>query len=115
MSLYLAGTIGTWWWLVAGWRGGGGVWTWAPPAGVLATVWVANQARSGYRRRVVAKALGAEALANLKYALRLDRWATTGWMALHWLLVVRACFGRTCRWRGTTYRLRGPQRVERLD
>ena len=115
LSLYVAGVVCAWWSLAWSWRQGGGVAAWGPPAAALLAVFVANQVRNGYRRRVVAKALGPKALADLKPTLGLDRWGTTAWMALHWALVVRACYGRTFTWRGIRYRLRGAQRVERLD
>jgi len=114
LGLYVVGTIVAWRSLIEACLNGRTIDHWLPPALALAAVFVANQLRSTYRRRVIARALGPEALADLKTAMRIDRWATTGWMILHWLLVLRACFGRTLRWRGITYRLNGPQNVERL-
>ena len=113
LSLYVVASAAAWWSLAAAcWRGAG-VAEWLLPAVAIAAVFLANQMRSSYRRQVVTKALGPKALADLKLTLRLDRWATTAWMTMHWLLVARACFGRTLKWRGFTYRLLGPQRVER--
>ena len=113
LGIHVVGSAAAWWSLAAAcWRGAGVV-EWVLPAVAIAAVFLANQMRSSYRRQVVTKALGPKALADLKLTLRLDRWATTAWMTMHWLLVARACFGRTLKWRGFTYRLLGPQRVER--
>ncbi len=112
-SFYLAGLVSAWGWLVAGlWRGGAGAWL--CPAGAIVAVFVANQLRSGYRRRVVEKAFGPDTLTRLKTTLRWDRWATPLWMTLHWLLIVRSGFGRTMKWRGIRYCLYTPQRCVRL-
>ena len=115
LGLYVVGTIVAWRLLIEACWNGEIIARWLPPALAIAAVFIANQMRSTWRRRVVAKALGPKALADLTPAMRLDRWATTVWMTLHWLLVLRACFGRTLKWRGITYRLNAPQSVKRLS
>jgi len=113
-SLYVAGLVSAWGWLgISMAVGTQKAWVW--PAGVLAIVFGANQIRSSYRKLVVRRALGPDALSGFRSTLRLDRWATPVWMTLHWLLVVRSAFGRKMRWRGITYRLLAPQRVEKLS
>jgi len=99
---------------------------WVPGAGTLpgslgvvgafamALVAAADQVRSHYRAAAVRTAFGRAALGRLRTTLRYDRWATPVWTCLHWAIVVRAAVGRTMTWRGITYRLLGPNRVERL-
>ncbi len=87
---------------------------WRVAAGVIAAVCVADQVRSTFRRRVILAALGNDALQKLRATLCIDRWLTPLWMTLHWLIVLRACFGNILNWRGNRYRLRGPDRVEKI-
>ena len=114
-TLYVAGFLAVWAALVASLAGYSSWGSWHWPAGVIAAVFLANQIRSSYRRKVIEKAFGSECLDELKTALYLDRWATPVWMILHWLLILRAAFGRTMNWRGIRYRLGAPQQVERLN
>lgn len=88
---------------------------WLFPVMVMLVVAAAEQVRATLRRRVIRTAFGDEMLERLRTTLLLDRWATPVWMTLHWLIVVRAGIGRTMRWRGTLYKLRGPKDVERLS
>lgn len=88
---------------------------WIVPAIILLSTFVLNQVRSYYRRRVVEQAFGSQMLATLHPTLRLDRFATTMWMLLHWLLMLRALAGGTMTWRGLRYRLDGPQKITRLE
>lgn len=110
LTLYVAGLVTAVAWLALHGRDG---WVW--PTAALGVVAAANQARAAYRRAVVRRALDESVAHQLRGTLRLDRWCTTGVMIAHWLLVLRACFGRTMRWRGIRYHLAGPQRVRRLD
>ena len=114
-SLYVAGLVSAWAWLLASlWRDPTNPhFAWA--AITIVTVFGANQVRAALRRRAVCLALGQNVLAQLKTTLCWDRWATPVWMTLHWLLIVRSAFGRTMNWRSIRYRLFAPQRVERLD
>lgn len=73
-----------------------------------------DHARSTIRGRIIRTALGEDVASQLRATLAFDRWATPAWMTLHWLLVLRALFGRTMLWRGIRYRLYAPQRCERL-
>ena len=86
----------------------------AAAAAALLFVAVANRVRAAARRRVVRDLFGAQTLQRLGPALWLDRWATTPVMALNLWLLLRGCVGRTIRWRGHGYRLRGPLKIERL-
>ncbi len=113
-SLYVVGWASAWGGLsMALWRDPGGrAWWW--PAGVMGVVFLANQARASFRRRAIERALGRRDLVRLRWTLWLDRWATPVWMTLHWLLILRSAMGRTMRWRGISYRLFAPQRVENI-
>ncbi len=91
----------------------GFAWCWSALA--CAAVFAANQGRATLRAKSVRCAFDEPTVRRLGMALFLDRWCTPLWMALHWLFLVRAAIGRTMRWRGIRYRLRGPQSVERLD
>ncbi|MDX1681644.1 MAG: glycosyltransferase family 2 protein [Phycisphaeraceae bacterium] len=88
---------------------------WAAAAGGVAlAVAVMNQLRSMYRRRVIVRAFGREMLESLTTTLRLDRWVTPLWMAIHAAIVLSSAVGKTVRWRGMAYRVEGPQTVERV-
>lgn len=114
-SLYVAGWVSAWAWLLTClWRNPTnphGAW---PALAIIGNL-VAEQVRASFRRRAVRLAFGQSVLEQLHTTLRWDRWATPVWMTLHWLLIVRSGFGRTMRWRGLRYRLFAPQHVERLD
>lgn len=109
LSLYVVGTIAAWGWLILFPHDA------LPPAAAILTVFIANQFRAMYRRRVITSAFSRDIQHRLGAAMKLDRWATTFWMAVHWCFVVSALFGRTFRWRGNRYRLRGPQQVEKIE
>ncbi|MEX0652513.1 MAG: glycosyltransferase [Phycisphaeraceae bacterium] len=115
--LYLLG-FGTAWAVVLAsllaWPGEG-LWLLATAVAAIVTVGVANQVRASFRTRAVHNAFGPAMVDRLRPTLRLDRWATVVWMALHWLLIVRAGLGRTMRWRGIRYQIRGPRDVRRLE
>lgn len=114
-SLYVAGLLSAWGAILVALLGGAEAGAWVTPACFGAAVFAANQARASCRRLVIKAAFGPQMVAQLRTTLLWDRWATPLWMTLHWLLIVRSAFGRTMRWRGITYRLYAPQRVERLD
>lgn len=80
---------------------------------LLSVVIVSDQLRASYRAAAVREAFDRSTVGQLQRTIRLDRWATPLWMTLHALLVLRAAFGRTMRWRGIRYRLRGPQDVQK--
>ncbi|BAM03665.1 glycosyltransferase [Phycisphaera mikurensis] len=90
-------------------------WLAAGAAAALLFVAGANRVRAAARRRVVRGLFGQQTAERLAPALRLDRWATTAVMALNLVLLLRGCVGRTIRWRGHGYRLRGPMEIERLS
>lgn len=83
-------------------------------AAAIGLMFALNQVRAARRRRVVKNLFGAQTLQRLGPALALDRWATTPLMFLNLGLLLRGCVGRTIRWRGHGYRLRGPLDIERL-
>jgi len=91
---------------------------WLQPATVGATaalLWAAamNQWRHRWRKRVIRNAFGPAMVQRLRRTLILDRWATPLWLIGNWLLLLRASVGRTMKWRGNVYVLRGPQAVEK--
>lgn len=113
-SLYVFGWVSAWtglvWALVM--QPAESAWVW--PTGVLGVVFVANQMRATFRRQAVQRVLGDQTFKQLRWTFILDRWATPLWMTMHWLLMLRALWGRTMRWRGISYRLFAPQHVEKL-
>ncbi len=64
------------------------------------------------RKRIARRVFDAATFAALRPALRLDRYATPLVMAVHLLIVLSSAWGRTIRWAGVTYRIRGRRRVE---
>jgi len=115
-SLYVAGWVSVWVWLLLTMVApGSNASTLAWPAGIIAMSFIINQVRASFRRQAVERSLETDAKVRLRVALSLDRWATPVWMVLHWMLIVRSCWGRTMRWRGMSYRLFAPQQVENLQ
>ncbi len=115
-----------WLWLAA--AGGTGLYTaaclsavaalalgvgWAAP--VIAAVYAMDVMRGRMRGLMVKQVLGEATAARLTQALRLDRYATPLWMALHLVLVLGSAIGRRIEWAGLTYLLRGPQQVQILE
>jgi cellulose synthase/poly-beta-1,6-N-acetylglucosamine synthase-like glycosyltransferase len=111
-SLYVVGCVATWAWLIAAVARGG---AWMLPLGAIAGVFVCNVARSGYRRRIIRNLIEPASLPQMATSMRLDRWATSLCMFMHWLFVLRSAVGRTMEWRGKRYRMNGPNRIERID
>ena len=114
-TLYVAGFITSWGWVVLHVACDSSSWAWGWPIPVMVGVFIANQWRASYRQMVIQRALRPDTLLPLRSTLRLERWTTFLWMTLHWLLVLRAAVGRTMTWRHVTYRLSGPQRVEKIE
>jgi cellulose synthase/poly-beta-1,6-N-acetylglucosamine synthase-like glycosyltransferase len=81
---------------------------------VFALVFLANQVRASYRRRVVQLTLGPDAVAQLRSTFTLERWATPFWLGVNLFLLARAAVGRAITWRGIRYRIDGPQKIQRL-
>jgi len=88
---------------------------WGLPLITILHVAFWNQMRGGLRKMAAKRALGPQTARRLRNTFILDRFFTWFWMALHLLLILRSCFGRTMCWRGIYYRLHGPQQVERLN
>ena len=82
--------------------------------GVFALVFLMNQIRAGYRRRVVRITLGNDAADALKPTFTLERWTTPLWLGVNLLLLLRASFGNTIAWRNIRYRIDGPQKIRKL-
>lgn len=82
--------------------------------GVFALVFLANQMRASYRRRVIHHTLGPDIVEQLKPTLTLERWATPLWLGINLLLLLRATVGKTITWRSIRYRIAGPQKIQRL-
>lgn len=82
---------------------------------VFALVFLANQVRASYRKRVVRLTLGEEAAQKLKPTFTLERWATPVWFGVNLIMLLRASVGRTISWRNIRYRMDGPQKIQRLD
>jgi len=114
-TLYMIGTIAVWGVFFVAITKQPIDWLGACTALAIATVFVAHQLRTFYRRRVVLGAFGPDMLQKLAPALRLEQWGTTLYMAVHWWIVLRAGFSRTMTWRSIRYRLDGRQNVTRLS
>lgn len=114
-SLYMVGLLSTWIVLGFGMVQGTSSWLgWGVPLTALVVVCTANQFRANFRRSVVRLIFGDRMLDQLRGPLWLDRWATSVWMTLHWLLILRAAVGRTIQWRSIRYRIDGPQDIRQL-
>ncbi|MEX0885210.1 MAG: glycosyltransferase family 2 protein [Phycisphaeraceae bacterium] len=112
-AAYVLGMAGTW--AAVAWGVAREDWVLVILAGAgLVTVFVANQVRASLRAGMMRKAFDDATVAQLRPAMRLDRWATPVWMTLHLLLILRSGAGRTMTWRGVRYRVDGPQQVERV-
>ncbi|MAE64810.1 MAG: hypothetical protein CMJ18_11130 [Phycisphaeraceae bacterium] len=86
---------------------------WPLAAGAAGAVFLLNQIRSTLRGWVVKRAFGPEIRKRMRATLRWDRWLTTVWMTVHWLVIVSCIVGRMVTLDGVRYRLRGAQRVSR--
>lgn len=82
--------------------------------GTFILVFIMNQVRASYRRRVVQLTLGPDAVEQLKPTFTLERWATPLWLGANLLLLLRASIGKTITWRNIRYRIDGPQQIRRL-
>jgi ceramide glucosyltransferase len=82
--------------------------------GVFVLVFIANQVRASYRRKVVRATLGQRVADQLRSTFTLERWATPIWMGINLLLLLSATVGKTIAWRNIRYRINGPQDIERL-
>ena len=83
--------------------------------GVLVLVFIMNQVRASYRKRVVQLTLGKNVAKQLAPTFTLERWTTPVWLGVNLLMLLRASVGRTIRWRNIRYRMDGPQKIQRLD
>ena len=87
---------------------------WAPAAAAGLLVFALNQLRHHQRRHAIKSLFRSGTLQRLSPALRLDRWATPLVFTLNLMAFLSAAFQRRITWRGRTYLMRGPQRVEEL-
>lgn len=83
-------------------------------AALMLAVTVLDFIRSRRRAAVIRRAFGKATFEQMTATLRLDRYATPVWMAVHLGLMFSAFFGRTIDWRGKRYRMDGPQHIQRL-
>ncbi len=83
--------------------------------GVFVLVFLANQVRASYRKRVVQLTLGVATAKELQPTFTLERWTTPVWFGINLLMLLRASVGRTIRWRNIRYRINAPQNIQRLD
>ncbi len=88
---------------------------WQVAAAAFITVFLANQIRASYRKRVVLRTLGKETHDKLKPTFTLERWATPIWFGINLLLLLRASFGTIITWRNIRYRINAPQDIQRLE
>lgn len=75
-------------------------------------VFIANQLRATFRSSIIECLFDAETVGRMRLTRRIDRWWTTGWMALHFLLIASTAFKRQMTWRDIRYRIRGRQDVQ---
>ncbi len=85
------------------------------PAIAIVLVFLVNQVRASYRRRLVERAFGQETLNKLRTTLRIDRWLTPVSMLMHMMFILRAGVGRSMVWRGFKYVIRGRKSVTRVE
>jgi ceramide glucosyltransferase len=114
LGFYALGFVSAWVGVVIGIVVG----NWLVVAAALSAIVVVhgcNYARSRMRRLAIIALLGQETADRLEPTLVYDRWLTWVWMLLHFGLAASALSGRTMTWRGITYRLYGPQKVERVE
>jgi len=83
--------------------------------GIFITVFIANQIRASYRKRVVQLTLGEDTAQALQPTFTLERWTTPIWFGVNLLMLLRASVGRTISWRNIRYRIDGPQKIQRLN
>ncbi len=114
-TLYILGLVAAWGVLIAALLQDPIDWLGASSGLAIGAVFIAHQVRTFFRRRVIRLAFGESYLQTLRPALLLEQWGTPIYMFLHWLIVLRAGFGRTMVWRNIRYRLNGPQDIERID
>ncbi len=115
MWLFVIGFTTAWGYLLFQLVSGASDWRWLWPLTAILCVGLANQVRASARRRCIETAFNDEITSQLESTLWWDRWMTPLWMALHALLITSALIGRTFVWRGSRYRLIGPNEVTRLD
>ncbi len=84
------------------------------PVSVLAFGAGADHVRATIRWLLVRRAFGQDVSRQMRVTHLIDRFLTPVYMTINFVLICRAAFGNTITWRGITYRLRGPQDIERL-
>lgn len=80
----------------------------------LCLVMLLDRWRAWCREAVIHDAMGEDAVASLAGPIRLERWLTPIYVAVHAWLAISAVWGRTITWAGTRYRMVGPQDVRVL-
>ncbi len=84
------------------------------PMLALLVVTGSDQARATIRGMVIRRAFGADTARKLRTTQGIDRLLTPLWMTVNGLLMLSAAVGRTITWRGITYKMHEPQKIERL-
>ncbi|NBC11524.1 MAG: glycosyltransferase [Planctomycetes bacterium] len=92
---------------------------WAAPGfllPLLALLVVAgsDQVRATIRWMLVRRAFGAQIAQEMRSTHLIDRFLSPFWMTLNFVLLLSAAVGRTITWRGITYRMHAPQKIERF-
>jgi len=86
---------------------------WLPLLALL-VVAGSDQVRATIRRRIVRRAFGPDTVRRMRITHLIDRFLSPLWMTLNFVLLLSAAVGRTITWRGITYRMHAPQKIERL-
>ena len=86
----------------------GNLWALVP----IGSLFVLNQIRASERVKVIHYLFKGEDLARLKPLFWLDRFATAGWLFLHFIFVATTTFATKITWSGITYRVRGRQKTK---
>lgn len=114
LSIYLAAVGLAWGWLIVG-VAVGSWWMAGASFVALLIAFALNQRRSATRRETIRTLFGNGTYDRLVAVHAWDRWLPELFVAVNWAMIAAAAWGRTITWRGKRYRMRGPQRIERLD
>jgi hypothetical protein len=85
------------------------------PGSIITAVFISNQLRSTYRRQCIHNSFAGAMDQQLRATLRIDRWMTAVWMAVHLGVILSTLLARTITWRGRCYRIDGVQKITQLD
>ena len=114
MVIYLMAYALAWGWLLLGVPLGAPEMALAALAALLFAQ-LLNQCRAARRRNTIRTVFGNGTFDRLVAVHAWDRWAPEFLVLINLLMMACAAVGRTIRWRGIRYRMRGPQRIKRLS